>query len=474
MFSSSYACLSARACIGFALTPCTPQKITSQKSSKQKFSLVGFDSRMFLHMCILLGVDYLEGLHGVGIITANAEMRRLKDGARVIKHLKNHNRNVTVPPGYDKLFRQAEATFIHQRVWCPNRRKLVHLNEPLPPDFEFNIDECCGAAMDDAEAKRWVGCGADPSEFPPLKALPPLGPRPTTAHPFDIERAGRSSQTPRRTRTPLSPPSRNRARRREEGPNQATPKQGIEMQMESSDYKQPPPAPPAEWTAKHVLQFEDDVQPFAALPRFEEPPQPPTREASFCDDLLVLSATAPTDKESAVTSPGGSLSTVTSRKTTKTPARAPVMIQRRTNPFASRVTAKPLPGHTAIPRDPSCDRRATPVPIASPPSKREAVSRFVSPGSVPGAGLDDSHDQLQSETRSQINPRVPTGQPELTKGKRDSCAPTRTVWKHTARSTIAMTRQVGTPPISAAIKREKGSASSSSSSKRLRRSGGRV
>ena len=47
------------------------QAVQSESTSNNKFSLSGFDNKMFLHMCILLGVDYLEGLRGVGIITAN-------------------------------------------------------------------------------------------------------------------------------------------------------------------------------------------------------------------------------------------------------------------------------------------------------------------------------------------------------------------------------------------------------------------
>ena len=47
------------------------QAVRSSLSGKSDFNLQDFDARMFLHMCILLGVDYLEGLRGVGIIKAN-------------------------------------------------------------------------------------------------------------------------------------------------------------------------------------------------------------------------------------------------------------------------------------------------------------------------------------------------------------------------------------------------------------------
>ena len=85
----------------------------------------------------------------------------------MVKHLKvNRVKGVTVPPGYEAAFRAAEVTFMHQRVWCPTRRSLVHLTEPLPTDFEFSVDDCCGPGMDDATAREWVGCGAEPPGAP--------------------------------------------------------------------------------------------------------------------------------------------------------------------------------------------------------------------------------------------------------------------------------------------------------------------
>ena len=85
----------------------------------------------------------------------------------MVKHLKvNRVKGVTVPPGYEAAFRAAEVTFMHQRVWCPTRRTLVHLTEPLPTGFDYSVDDCCGPPMDDATALAWVGCGAEPPGMP--------------------------------------------------------------------------------------------------------------------------------------------------------------------------------------------------------------------------------------------------------------------------------------------------------------------
>jgi len=36
-----------------------------------------------------------------------------------------------IPPNYADAFKTAEATFLHQRVFCPTGRRLVMSNEPV-------------------------------------------------------------------------------------------------------------------------------------------------------------------------------------------------------------------------------------------------------------------------------------------------------------------------------------------------------
>ena len=66
-------------------------------------------------------------------------MLKLKDGKRVITHLRSHAPNgVRVPEGYTKRFADALVTVRHQRVWSPVQRALVHLTplpDPLPDDL---------------------------------------------------------------------------------------------------------------------------------------------------------------------------------------------------------------------------------------------------------------------------------------------------------------------------------------------------
>ena len=76
-------------------------------------------------------------------------------------------------------------TFLHQRVWCTDRQKLVHLTEPLPSGFEFDTDACCGPDMGADEAREWVGCGAAPPVLGALPA-PPGSKHPVMANPFSV------------------------------------------------------------------------------------------------------------------------------------------------------------------------------------------------------------------------------------------------------------------------------------------------
>lgn len=81
-------------------------------------------------MAILSGCDYLDNIQGLGIKKAHQLMRKYKNVDKVVKFLRLDGQ-FKVPLGYSEACRRAELTFIHQRVFCPKSRKLVHL-EPLP------------------------------------------------------------------------------------------------------------------------------------------------------------------------------------------------------------------------------------------------------------------------------------------------------------------------------------------------------
>jgi len=91
-----------------------------------------------LHMCILAGCDYLPSVPGVGIATASKLVARWNTGPRAIRELRRQKK--AVPDDYEKLFRQAELTFLHHWVYDPKTRRILHLN-PVPDDITDLTDE---------------------------------------------------------------------------------------------------------------------------------------------------------------------------------------------------------------------------------------------------------------------------------------------------------------------------------------------
>ena len=61
-------------------------------------SLKAFTETMFLELCILCGCDYLDSIEKIGPKTAVKLMSKLKDGKRVIRHLRVHGKKGAPPP----------------------------------------------------------------------------------------------------------------------------------------------------------------------------------------------------------------------------------------------------------------------------------------------------------------------------------------------------------------------------------------
>ena len=79
-------------------------------------------------------------------------MRKYKTMDKVVKFLRLDGQ-YKVPLGYSEACRRAELTFMHQRVFCPEERKLVHL-EPLPAHLVASSSSL-------EEALRFVGPDMD-------------------------------------------------------------------------------------------------------------------------------------------------------------------------------------------------------------------------------------------------------------------------------------------------------------------------
>ena len=94
----------------------------------REVSLTGWTDTDFRRMAILSGCDYLAGIRGTGLKTAYRYMRKYKTAEKVVQRLRFEGK-ATISEDYLPQFYQAELTFLHQRVFCPEKRELVLLTE---------------------------------------------------------------------------------------------------------------------------------------------------------------------------------------------------------------------------------------------------------------------------------------------------------------------------------------------------------
>ncbi|OTA01544.1 Exonuclease [Trichoderma parareesei] len=93
----------------------------------REISLTGWSDTEFRRMAIMSGCDYLNGLPGVGLKTAYRMLRKTKSPERIVRLLQLDGKRIS--ENYLTLFYQAELTFLHQWVYCPTKKELVHLTE---------------------------------------------------------------------------------------------------------------------------------------------------------------------------------------------------------------------------------------------------------------------------------------------------------------------------------------------------------
>lgn len=82
---------------------------------------------MFVYMCILVGCDYCEGVHGVGIKNAHKLVRMHRAPSRIFSALEKMGK---LKEGFDDEFWRAYYTFRHQRVYCSESESLKMLMKP--------------------------------------------------------------------------------------------------------------------------------------------------------------------------------------------------------------------------------------------------------------------------------------------------------------------------------------------------------
>ncbi|KAL5359759.1 hypothetical protein BJX96DRAFT_149033 [Aspergillus floccosus] len=133
-------------------------------------SLIGWTDAEFRRMCILSGCDYLPNIPRLGLKTAYRSIRKYKNVERALSMLQFEGQ-YNVPADYLENFKQAELTFLYQRVFCPTGSRLVTLT---PPDSDVNLDELpfIGGDVDPETATRVARGDLDPTTKEPLNVKP--------------------------------------------------------------------------------------------------------------------------------------------------------------------------------------------------------------------------------------------------------------------------------------------------------------
>ncbi|MCJ1294290.1 Rad2 nuclease [Xylographa carneopallida] len=106
----------------------------------KEISLIGWSDAEFRRMAILSGCDYLANINKMGLKTAYRLVRKYKTIEKILQIIQLDGQ-YRVPPGYLEDFRRAELTFLHQRVFCPHKEKVVVATELAaglqPEDLAF-------------------------------------------------------------------------------------------------------------------------------------------------------------------------------------------------------------------------------------------------------------------------------------------------------------------------------------------------
>ncbi|KUI58223.1 Exodeoxyribonuclease 1 [Cytospora mali] len=140
----------------------------------REISLTGWTDDQFRQMAIFSGCDYLEGIGNIGLKTAYRMMRKYKTPERVIQMLQFDGK-FRVSENYLAQYKQAELTFLHQRVFCPEKEDIVLLTEPHA-STTLDIEEMpyIGARVDRDLAKAIAVGDVNPISKEPIvvTALP--------------------------------------------------------------------------------------------------------------------------------------------------------------------------------------------------------------------------------------------------------------------------------------------------------------
>lgn len=136
----------------------------------REVSLVGWSDADFRRMCILSGCDYLANIPKMGLKTAYRSIRKYRTVERALQMMQ-FDAQYKVPADYLTNFKQAEHTFLYQRVFCSTAQRLVTLTTP---EEGINLEEMpfIGADVEPAIAAGVASGDLDPTTKEPIELKP--------------------------------------------------------------------------------------------------------------------------------------------------------------------------------------------------------------------------------------------------------------------------------------------------------------
>ncbi|KAG8752882.1 Rad2 nuclease [Serendipita sp. 396] len=206
----------------------------SQFSQVKDINLALWTDTEFRHMAMLSGCDYLEGLRGVGVRTANKLLRKYKTVERLLKFVGLENGNVKVPKGYLEAFKLAELAFLHQRVYDPVSEKLIHLDDPPLSEWDSEKDKFVGLDLPMDVVQQIAVGNICPSSHAPIRDINPsfrprnrqaVNPTNPTNDPVSVKASGPMDRflTAKPSKKPRQEPAQNTSEEVQKKKNTPTP-----------------------------------------------------------------------------------------------------------------------------------------------------------------------------------------------------------------------------------------------------------
>lgn len=132
---------------------------------KDKFPIGEISNDGIRTMVALSGCDYTDGIPKIGLLRAIKLVQRFNKMEKIINHIKLEGK-LTVPSCFYEEYERANYSFQFQRVFCPQRRMLVTLND-IPenlksiPSIAEKITKSIGKAIHHVTKERFFGLNSD-------------------------------------------------------------------------------------------------------------------------------------------------------------------------------------------------------------------------------------------------------------------------------------------------------------------------